>query len=107
MADQSAGRRIRLRRQALGLTQQQLADRVGVDRNTVSAWERDKHLPQRNEGALEVVLGMTLGPVNGTPLPPADPRERELYDLALVDAGPEGAWAVVEEFRRRKRSRIA
>jgi transcriptional regulator with XRE-family HTH domain len=60
MADQSPGARIRLRRQALRWTQQDLADRLGVNRATVSAWERDKQLPDRTQGAIEDVLGVSL-----------------------------------------------
>ena len=43
------GVRIREARERLGLTQQQLADRVGVDQSTVSGWERDdKRRPARD-----------------------------------------------------------
>jgi transcriptional regulator with XRE-family HTH domain len=60
MADAPMGKRIRLRRQALKLTQQQLADKLGVNRATVSMWERGRQLPQRTEGAIEAVLGVSL-----------------------------------------------
>ena len=80
MADPSVARRIRLRRQALGLTQQQLADELRVNRATVSAWERGKQAPDKHEGAIEAVLGISL---SGDP--PAgeytDPNERELWAL--------------------------
>ena len=100
------GTRVKRARQLLGLKQWQLAERLGVSVRAVVSWERGEKVPQ-NLYALEAALAPHFT-VNGTaPPPPADPRERELYDLALVDAGPEGAWAVVEEFRRRKRSRIA
>jgi transcriptional regulator with XRE-family HTH domain len=36
---------IAARRRALGLTQAQLAERIGVDTETVSRFERGKHLP--------------------------------------------------------------
>ena len=101
------GARIRLRRQALGMTQDELAARVGVSSSAVLGWEKDRYFPARHQGAIEAVLGISLLAQNGTqPVLPTDPTERKLYDLAVVDSGPEGAWAVVEEYRRRKR-RIA
>jgi transcriptional regulator with XRE-family HTH domain len=79
MAAQTIGRRIRLRRQALKLTQQQLASKLGVDRATVSAWERGRHLPERNQGAIESVLGITLEEEDAETY--TDPKEAELWSL--------------------------
>jgi len=36
------GAKLRERRQALGLTQQRLADRLEVSRNTIARWEREE-----------------------------------------------------------------
>ena len=36
------GAKLRERRLALGFTQQQLADKLDVSRNTVARWERDE-----------------------------------------------------------------
>jgi transcriptional regulator with XRE-family HTH domain len=47
------GDKLRERRQALGLTQQRLADRLGVSRNTVARWERE-------EMAIPGFLGLAL-----------------------------------------------
>src|SRR5487761_1185739 len=58
--DTPIGTRIRKRRQILGLTQDQLAGRVGVDRTAVSNWERGRHFPQRFLGRVEDVLGVSL-----------------------------------------------
>ena len=83
MAEPSPGRRIRLRRQALKLSQQELADRVGVNRATVSAWERGKQLPVRNEGAIEAVLGISLTGPDDDPAPlTAD--ERAVWNLTAL-----------------------
>jgi transcriptional regulator with XRE-family HTH domain len=103
----AVGERIRLRRQQLGLRQADLAARVGVSESAVLGWEKDRFFPSRHQGALEDVLGISLAAANGTtPPPPADPRERELWDLAVQDMPPAQAWEVVEEYRRRRR-RIA
>ena len=48
---------IRRRRQALGLTQQELADAVKVHVSSVISWEAGEHYPKRKLGAIERVLG--------------------------------------------------
>jgi transcriptional regulator with XRE-family HTH domain len=84
MADVPVGRRIRLRRQALKWSQQELADKLGVNRATVSAWERGKHLPERTEGAIESVLGISLpGPGEPEAEVYTDPVERAIWELDL------------------------
>lgn len=50
---------IRRRRDALGLTQAQLADRVGASLRAVSSWESDDTQPQRK---FRVELDRVLGP---------------------------------------------
>ena len=53
---------IRNRRRELGLTQQELATRVMVARQTVISWEKGDVIPEiANIGALEEVLQLTKG----------------------------------------------
>jgi transcriptional regulator with XRE-family HTH domain len=85
MADVPVGRRIRLRRQALKWSQQELADQLGVNRATVSAWERGKHLPERTEGAIESVLGISLAPGTVPWYDEDDPAERALAESPLPE----------------------
>jgi transcriptional regulator with XRE-family HTH domain len=47
------GAKLRERRLALGLTQQELADKLEVSRNTVARWERDE---MANPGFLDLAL---------------------------------------------------
>jgi transcriptional regulator with XRE-family HTH domain len=42
----SFGARMRSARREAGLTQQQVAERLGVNHSNVSQWESDKHTPQ-------------------------------------------------------------
>lgn len=54
-----------MRRRALGLTQAQLAERLGVDTETLSRFERGKHLPslvtlERLAGLLLTTVGELL-----------------------------------------------
>lgn len=51
--------RIRRAREASGLTQAQLAERIGVDTKTVRNWEAGR-APRRSLGAIETVLGVSL-----------------------------------------------
>jgi transcriptional regulator with XRE-family HTH domain len=100
MADAPIGKRIRLRRQALKWTQQQLADKLHVNRATVSAWERGKQLPERNEGAIEAALGISLAE-NGTPwYDSEDPVERGIAEDPSL-SGPDKR-AFVAQLRARR-----
>jgi len=54
------GAQIRRARQLLDMRQQDLADKLGVSRNTVDSWEHDRSYPQRKLARLEQVLGITL-----------------------------------------------
>ena len=58
-------RNISARRRSLGLTQAQLAERLGVDTETLSRFERGKHLPslstlERLAGLLMMTVGELL-----------------------------------------------
>ncbi len=101
------GTRIKRARQLLGLTQAQLGTRAGASARAVGSWERGEKVP-RNLYVLEVALAphFSADGLPHEPPPPADPRERELWDLAIQDMPPAAAWEVIEEYRRR-RSRTA
>ena len=101
--EEPVGARIAKRRHVLGLSQEELAERVGVARDTVSMWERGRQFPHRHLGKVEEVLGISLTPASAHPPPPVDIRERALWDLAVQDMPESQAWELVEEFRRRKR----
>ena len=74
------GTRIRKRRQELGLTLQQLADRLQVAESTVVHWETGKHYPKRKLGAIEAVLGMDLAD-GRDPSPFATPDEAAIWSM--------------------------
>src|SRR5580700_10268255 len=69
MAADPQGAIIRRARKHLRMTQQQLADKVGVSRNTVDSWENGRSKPTRYDVALEEVLGVSLdgAPVRSDP----------------------------------------
>lgn len=70
---------IRDLRQAKGLSQVQLAAMAGVDKNTVSSWERGVTKPTRYEGKLARILLSPDGTL-GTP----SPSSAMTHDTILV-----------------------
>lgn len=61
---------IRLHRARLKLTEQQLADRIGVSRGSIQQWESGKTAPKRaNQEAVAEVLGITVSELMGMGIP--------------------------------------
>jgi transcriptional regulator with XRE-family HTH domain len=98
MAAPPIGTRIRLRRQALHLTQQQLAEKLGVARDTVSAWERGAQSPARNEGRLVEVLGISLA-TDSEQRVLRDDYERSLWSELAYMKDDEQRWQIIEASR--------
>lgn len=71
------GERIRLRRQALGLSQKELGERVGASASSVIAWEKGRWFPGRKQGAVEAVLGISLAEE-------VDPREEAMREVTKI-----------------------
>lgn len=70
MHRETIGQRIAERRKALDLSQEALADRIGVRAQTVSRWERGANLGRINNldrvaGALEISVGDLMADLNG------------------------------------------
>lgn len=55
------GEKIQRARQALRLTQQQLADAAGVHKKSITNWETGQHVPRNRIPVLEEILGITFG----------------------------------------------
>ena len=82
MGHDDVGSRIRLRRQELRMTQEELAERLDVHTATVRAWELNRHYPTRHQGALEAELGIRLDGGEGD----IDPTEQKLRTAGLPPA---------------------
>lgn len=82
MAAGSLGTRIKRARERRRWTQQELADRLSVDRKTVDNWENGRTTPRSSLGALEEALGNLTGDEEARPYPdPDEPAEVALWGL--------------------------
>ena len=81
------GTTIRRARERKRMSQKKLAEELGVSRSAVNAWENDRAWPQNSIGALEEVLGISLGeePEPGELRPENDWETRTLNDPDLPD----------------------
>jgi transcriptional regulator with XRE-family HTH domain len=87
------------------LSQTELGRLLGVNRSTVSAWERGIQPPTKNEGGLEQVLGISLTADGQEPKVPTDPEERRLWDaLGYMDNDDE-RWRVIMAVRAMRAQR--
>lgn len=79
MNESTLGKRISYHRKRLGLTQEQLADRVGVSAQAVSKWENDLSCPDINLlPELADIFGITVDALLGKePAHPVEPVEAE------------------------------
>ena len=71
------GQRIQELRKGLGLSQEELGERMGVSRQAISKWEGDQTIPELdNLIALSRLFGLTMGQLLGVeqPVPPRRPR---------------------------------
>lgn len=72
------GQQIRSARERAGLTQEELANRLGVSMRSVGNWERGATVPRSKSAAVEAILGDHLeGPASATP-PLAEASDVEL-----------------------------
>ena len=82
------------------MDQIQLARALDVSRSAVNSWINDRSWPMNRIAALEDLLKIriprTVEEQNGRPAGLTDPRERELWDLAVQDMEPAQAWEVIE-----------
>jgi transcriptional regulator with XRE-family HTH domain len=70
--DQHVGRRIRGKRRALALTQEDLANALGVDSDRIEAYERGTEpVPREQLDRLSAILGVTVDYFLPTMPPPA------------------------------------
>ena len=94
------GTKIKRARERKRWTQRQLADALGVSRSAVNAWETDRAYPQSSLGALEDVLGISLG--DEEPAEPGDETARLRREVEQLKAEAR-AWRelMAQELARR------
>lgn len=79
------------------MTQVQLAGLVGVHVSSVTLWEKGKHFPDRHQGKLETVLGISLGDEQDGEVY-TDPAEAAIW--ALDRYSPEERRRIISELQR-------
>jgi DNA-binding XRE family transcriptional regulator len=95
-------RRLREARERVGLTQAQLAEKIGASRASVNGWENNTFRP-RNIGAICAALELDsdMRPLGGQQVRPAEPSAKELiHRLSALHAE---AAAILFELTRRAR----
>jgi transcriptional regulator with XRE-family HTH domain len=101
MATEPLGTRIAKRRHQLRLSQEELAERLGVNRTSVANWEAGKHYPQRHIGALEQVLGIRLD--GATEDEYSDPDEARIW--GWTEYAPHERRAMISALREARAGR--
>ena len=89
MAASGFGIRLRQARELADYSQQEIAEVLGVVRETVSYWENDRRLPSAVQLArLAEAYGVTTGSLLGTEPPPVTSEEHELVYRGLRQQPP-------------------
>ena len=88
-------KRIRL---SLGLSEQQLADRIGVSRGSVQQWEKGSTAPKRaNQAAAAAALGITVSELMGTSSDASIENVQGGNGVPLISWVTAGTWADVSD----------
>ena len=84
--EQTLGKRIVLNRKRMHMTQDQLAEKLGVTAQAVSKWENDQSCPDiATLPKLAQIFGITVDELLGTRQMPA--REAEVGNVRIIMAG--------------------
>lgn len=110
-ADLPLGTRIKRARERMRvsghyMSQQELADALGVSRSAVNAWENNRAHPRSSIGALEAILGVTL---TGSPdvLVFRGPEEEDFWrNLQTAGVGEDERRKLLEQFRRNREAPV-
>ena len=101
------GKTIKRAREKKRWSQQEAADRLGVSRSALNAWENDRAYPRSSIGALEDLYGIVI---DTEPRPPAVPQsllKAIADDEELTDEQKIAVIAAVDETLARERGERA
>ena len=87
--DIERGKRIRMFRELLGLTQEDLAKRLNVSLNTVCGWEKGKGITVKHKYSLYQVLHISLEMLDGNPSDLINARDLQMTYLRRLDLCPD------------------
>ena len=98
MTTQTLGERIRAARQAAGLSQEKLAERLGLTRQAVTKWETGQSAPStENLLRLAEVLGVPMTALLGASAPEQQLQADQIYALQKAQAR-QGAAEILHAF---------
>lgn len=90
----SLGKRLKMIREENGLTQEQLAKKIGLSQRTVSSYECDRNVPDMNTyKKLCDIYDCTIGYLTGT-------KEHDANDITIEDIMHKLATLTIEELDR-------
>lgn len=110
----TTGERLTELRNKLGLSQEQMADKLGVKRSTYAKWEKDINKPTRKVNDIaayfhvttDYILGRTAQPAQPPATPPSTPaltpQEQDLL-RKYRELDPRGKQAVLDTIDREHR----
>ena len=80
------GQRIAQKRKELGISQENLGERLGVSRQAIYKWESDSAMPEVEKlVALSGLFGVSVGWLLGTEEEPTAPEELTEAQLKMVE----------------------
>ena len=95
-------------RKAIGLSQEELAVRLCVVRQTVSKWEKGLSVPDvQMLLCIAKVLGVSVNELLGSRSESEKGRVRMKYDVIIVGAGPGGIFAAYELMQHKPELKVA
>lgn len=89
------GKTIRRARERKRISQQEAAERLGVSRSALNAWENDRAYPRNSVGALEELYGISIDDE-----PEPDPIPPDMMDSIRRNYRPEDQKRIIDMLRR-------
>ena len=95
-------------RKSKGLSQEELADRLSVVRQTISKWEKGLSVPDM-EMLIKIaeVMEMQVNELVDEMMEPTEKTSQKQYDVIIIGAGPGGIFAAYELMQHKPELKVA